>query len=223
MVQQRGLNLWHRISSRQPPLSANPFAKLLTLACWALERRPHKHSVKTKPRKQNRKGLSASLKHLASMKWPLGFVKLPYQGCHLRMPFCSSKETYLVPPEEHTFMLARRTCKVTLRLCREICSRRAPFPFHNAPRMPQNSGQKARLRQGTFEKPWVFQGQDAILRCRCSGETARLLVHYFCKSLGSVVGCIELRHELCSAGPKPQIIRSEHNHLALLKKGSHKE
>ena len=102
--------------------------------------------------------------NMPSVKWPVGFVKVPYQGRPLappqalRMPKNNSKETYSVPPKGHLLV---KNIWSDSQVVQRYRTRGAPFPIHKAPRMPKNSskksylvpGPKARLRQGTFEKP----------------------------------------------------------------------
>ena len=49
------------------------------------------------------------------------------------------------------------------------------------------------------------------------GDASRLFLDHFSKHLSSVLGWTELCHEVRNPGPqKPQIIRNENHHLALL-------
>ena len=111
---------------------------------------------------------SAFLRH-AFREVTCGFCKgtvpgappLPSPG-PLRMPKNKSEETYLVPPEGH---ISVKNMWSDSQVVQRYRTRGAPFPLHKAPRMPKNTskktysvpGPKARLRQGTFEKPRVFR------------------------------------------------------------------
>ena len=111
-------------------------------------------------------GLSAFLKH-AFREVTSGFCKGTVPGAPprpspgpLRMPKNNPKETYSVPPAGH---LSVKNMWSECQVVQRYRTRGAPFPVHKAPRMPKNRskktylvpGPKARLRQGTFEKPWV--------------------------------------------------------------------
>ena len=103
---------------------------------------------------------------MPSVKWLLGFAKAPYQGRPprpspgpLRMPpkIIQKRRTRYHPRGTSRW----RTCEVTLRFCRGTVPGAPPSPYtrpQECPKIGQKTylvpGPKARLRQGTFEKPW---------------------------------------------------------------------
>ena len=143
--------------------------------CTTLQQRaatlPSKSSQATEPNNRDCLGegetISAFLKH-AFREVTSGFCKGTVPGAPprpspgpLRMPKNNSKETYSVPPEGHLLV---KNMWSDSQVVQRYRTRGAPFPVHKAPRMPKNiskktylvPGPKARLRQGTFEKPRQF-------------------------------------------------------------------
>ena len=84
----------------------------------------------------------------------------------------------------------------------------------------QNSS-TAKLRICTL-RIWGFRGPGfRSARQVLCGDASRPFLDHFYKHLSSVLGRTELCHEVRNPGPqKPQIIRNENHHLALLEKPS---
>ena len=105
--------------------------------------------------------------NMPSVKWPLGFAKVPYQGHPLslpgplRMPKSNPKETYLVPPEGH---ISVKNMWRNSQVVQTHSTRGAPSPYTTPPECPKilkkrvlgtrPEGELAQgmLPQGTFEK-----------------------------------------------------------------------
>ena len=126
----------------------------------------HEEAIGLKVGKEMQYDGTVLCSNMPSVKWPVGFCKgtvpgaplVPIPG-HLRILKNSSKEMYLVLPEGHILV---KNMWSDSQVVQSYRTRGAPFPIHKAPRMPRIiykklylvPGQKARLCQGTFEKPW---------------------------------------------------------------------
>ena len=93
--------------------------------------------------------------------------------------------------------------------------RKFKIPPPPSPNLQHSSA--ARIRISTL-RIWGFRGPGfrSVRQLFC-GDATRLFLDHFSKHLSTVLGWTELSHEVRNPAPqKPQIIRNESHHLALL-------